>query len=189
MCSHLGNLALSCQLVDGQSWWEIGKLKLHNNSQDATLLILCHYSQSNVAGRTVTSFPRCLLVRVVECLNKPSSSTSMFSGDTEPRPCQWRRYSLFNSSSGPIMGRKRLQDTIGALISGLRGTNTGEKCVNMLDIGKILPVTSGLHDRCNKNSPSIRSRKSSPGVFDKQIILSTHDIQPHCVTSSGKTWK
>ena len=49
------------------------------------------YSQSNVAGRTVTSFPRCLLVRVVECLNKPSSSTSKFSGDAEPQPCEGKQ--------------------------------------------------------------------------------------------------
>lgn len=35
----------------------------------------CDYLQSNVAGRIVTSFPRCLLVRVVECLKMSSSSS------------------------------------------------------------------------------------------------------------------
>lgn len=48
--------------------------------------IFCTYLQSNVAGRTVTSFPRCLLVRVVECLNKCSSSTSMLSGSGDTGP-------------------------------------------------------------------------------------------------------
>lgn len=47
-----------------------------------TSQLLHYYLPSNVAGRTVTSFPRCLLVRVVECLNKSSSSTSMLSGET-----------------------------------------------------------------------------------------------------------
>lgn len=111
MCSHLWNLTLSCQLVYGQSCWKFRRLHwLHNVKTikipcllvwDTILEAFCHYVQSNVAGRTVTSFPRCLLVRVVECLNKPSSSTSMYSGDTIP--VTWTtamsveaRYSLFS---------------------------------------------------------------------------------------------
>lgn len=38
--------------------------------------------QSINAGSKVISFPRCLLVRLVECLDKHSLSLSVFSGDT-----------------------------------------------------------------------------------------------------------
>lgn len=38
--------------------------------------------QSNDAGSKVISLPRCLLVRLVECLEKQSLSLSMFSGET-----------------------------------------------------------------------------------------------------------
>lgn len=101
MRSHLRDFTLSCQLVNGQSWQRslhhlvFMKVKVPHLSLCVCVCVL-QYLPSSVAGRTVTSFPRCLLVRVVECLKKLSSSTSMFSEDSGTVACTTTGYLHFN---------------------------------------------------------------------------------------------